>query len=186
MTPAYRSAAASQLPHAGPRDTRRLAAGALLAALAAMVLALSGCKTAPPAQGGLTPAQVAVLQQEGFTETDVGWELGRPLKVLFGFDEDAIPPDRIADIRRLGGVLLGVGIAHVRVDGHTDHTGSTEYNLRLSLRRAEAVARVLVTAGFEPANIEVRGMGKSRPVADNRTAAGRAENRRASIVVTVE
>lgn len=185
MRPAYRSAAASQLPHAGPRDIRWLAAGALLAALAAMVLALSGCKTAPPAQG-LTPAQVAVLQQEGFTETDVGWELGRPVKVLFGFDEAVIPPDRIADIRRLGRVLLGVGIDHVRVDGHTDHTGSTEYNLRLSLRRAEAVARVLVTAGFEPTNIEVRGMGKSRPVADNRTAAGRAENRRASIVVTVE
>ncbi len=185
MMPAYRSAAASRLPHAGLWDIRRLAAGVLLAALAAIAMALSGCRTTPPAQG-LTREQVAVLQQEGFTPTDVGWELGRSDKILFGFDEDTIPADRIAGIQRLGRALIGVGIDHVRVDGHTDHTGTAEYNLRLSLRRAEAVARVLATAGFERANIEVRGFGKRQPVADNRTAAGRAENRRASIVVTVE
>nr|WP_224080039.1 OmpA family protein [Cupriavidus laharis] len=150
-----------------------------------MAAALSGCRTTPPPRG-LTPEQVAVLQQEGFTLTDMGWELGRSEKILFGFDEDVIPRDRIAGIFRLAHALTGVGIDHVRVDGHTDDIGTAEYNQRLSLRRAEAVARVLVTAGFERRNIEVRGMGKRQPVADNRTAAGRAENRRASIVVTVE
>jgi len=54
------------------------------------------------------------------------------------------------------------------------------------VRRAEAVARLLAGAGFAPESIEVRGRGKSRPVADNRTAAGRAENRRVAIVVSVD
>ncbi|WP_342394096.1 hypothetical protein [Cupriavidus pinatubonensis] len=63
------------MPHTGPRDTRGLAAGALLAALAAMVLALSGLQDRPfRPRAGLTPAQVAVCRsREGFTETDVGW-----------------------------------------------------------------------------------------------------------------
>ncbi|MNL72720.1 Outer membrane porin F precursor [compost metagenome] len=72
------------------------------------------------------------------------------------------------------------------MDGHTDDAGSAEYNQSLSVRRAEAVARLLAGAGFAPENIEVRGRGKSRPVADNRTAAGRSENRRVAIVVSVE
>nr|WP_230426948.1 OmpA family protein [Cupriavidus yeoncheonensis] len=150
-----------------------------------MAAALSGCRTTPPARG-LTQVQLAVLQREGFTLTDVGWELGPSEKVLFGFDEDVIPRERIAGILHLARALTGIGIDHVRVDGHTDDIGTADYNQQLSLRRAEAVARVLVTAGFERRNIEVRGMGKRRPVADNRTAGGRAENRRASIVVTVE
>ena len=185
MMPAYRCAAARQLRHACQSAVRGLAANVLLAVLVAMAAALSGCRTTPPAQG-LTPEQVAVLRQEGFTLTDAGWELGRSEKVLFGFDEDVIPPDRIDSILRLARALVGIGIDRVRVDGHTDDIGTADYNQQLSLRRAEAVARVLVTASFERRNIEVRGMGKRRPVADNRTAVGRAENRRASIVVTVE
>ncbi|SOZ13529.1 putative outer membrane protein, ompA family (fragment) [Cupriavidus taiwanensis] len=54
------------------------------------------------------------------------------------------------------------------------------------MRRAEAVARLLADAGFVRDHIEVRGLGKIRPVADNRTAAGRAENRRVAIIVLVE
>jgi outer membrane protein OmpA-like peptidoglycan-associated protein len=183
MTPARRPTEASQLPPAGLPDIRRLAAGALLVTVMTIAVALSGCSTPPR---GLTPEQLAVLQQEGFTLTDVGWELGLSEKVLFGFDEDAIASDRVANIQRLARRLTGVGIDHVRVDGHTDDTGTAEYNQQLSLRRAEAVARVLATAGFERGNIEVRGLGKRRPVADNRTAAGRAENRRVAIVVSVD
>jgi outer membrane protein OmpA-like peptidoglycan-associated protein len=74
----------------------------------------------------------------------------------------------------------------LRVDGHTDNVGTIEYNQQLSMRRAEAVARVLLTCGFARDHLDVRGFGKTRPIADNGTALGRAENRRVAIIVTVE
>ncbi|MFJ4289812.1 OmpA family protein [Cupriavidus sp. NPDC089707] len=153
-------------------------------AIAASLL-LAACQTAPVATG-LSPAQITVLQREGFALTSEGWELGLSDKVLFGFNEDLIEGERAANVQRIGRALSGAGIERLRVDGHTDDAGSAEYNQSLSVRRAEAVARLLAGAGFAPENIEVRGLGKSRPVADNRNAAGRAENRRVAIIVSVD
>jgi outer membrane protein OmpA-like peptidoglycan-associated protein len=69
----------------------------------------------------------------------------------------------------------------VEVSGHTDSVGSDKYNQRLSERRADAVKRYLVQQGIEASRIDARGYGESRPVADNSTASGRAQNRRAEI-----
>lgn len=149
-----------------------------------LIATVAGCATAP--QGRLTPAQITVLKSQGFALTDNGWELGLPDKVLFGFDDDTIAPERQASLKRMGRVLVEAGIESLRIDGHTDNAGPIEYNRLLSLRRAEAVARVLASCGFPPDHLEVRGLGKGRPVADNRTAAGRAENRRVSIIVSVD
>ncbi len=156
-----------------------------LAAVTLATLALAGCQTTPPA-GRLSPAQVAVQQPEGVVQTGEGWELGLTAQVLFGFNEDLIEGERAANVQRLGRALSGVGIERLRVDGHTDDAGAAEYNQSLSVRRAEAVARLLADSGFARDNIEVRGLGKTRPVADNRTAAGRAENRRVAIIVSVD
>ena len=161
----------------------RHAAAAML--VAAGVASLGGCAT-PPAPGKLTPAQVAVLKNQGFELTDSGWELGLPHKVLFGFDEDVIAPERQVALQRMGRMLHEAGIESLRIDGHTDDAGTIEYNLLLSRRRAEAVARVLAACGFPRDHLEVRGLGKGHPVADNRTAAGRAENRRVAIIVSVD
>lgn len=164
------------------RATRRLFL--IQAATATMVLA--GCATEPP-HGKLTPAQIAVLKGEGFSLTDTGWELGLPDKLLFGFDEDVIAPDRQTALVRIGRRLREAGLDALRIDGHTDDSGTAEYNQQLSVRRAEAVARVLVTTcGFTRDQLQVRGLGKTRPIADNRTAAGRAENRRVVIIVSVD
>lgn len=163
---------------------RRLAAASLGTALASL-LALGGCASAPP-PGKLTPAQVAVLQSQGFALTDLGWELGLPDKVLFGFDEDTITPERQTALLRIGRLLHGAGIDSLRIDGHTDDAGTLEYNQQLSVRRAEAVARVLATCGFPRDHMQVRGLGKTHPIADNSTAAGRAENRRVAIIVSVD
>ncbi len=66
------------------------------------------------------------------------------------------------------------------ITGHTDSTASDAYNLRLSLRRANAVARVAAASG---ANVtDIRGFGERQPVASNATAAGRAQNRRVEIL----
>lgn len=145
---------------------------------------LAGCASPPPP--GLSPAQVAVLKSQGFELTGNGWELGLPDKVLFGFDEDVITADRQTALIRIGTTLHDAGIASLRIDGHTDDAGTVEYNQQLSVRRAEAVARVLATCGFTRDHLEVRGLGKTRPIADNRTAAGRAENRRVAIIVNVD
>jgi outer membrane protein OmpA-like peptidoglycan-associated protein len=72
----------------------------------------------------------------------------------------------------------------IDVMGHTDSTGSEQYNLDLSRCRAEAVANFLSSRGVSRARIETIGYGEQYPVADNNTEAGRAENRRVEIRIT--
>ncbi|WP_434708441.1 OmpA family protein [Pseudomonas sp. R1-1] len=154
------------------------------AVLLLAVLALSGCQTAPPK--GLTPAQVAVLKQQGFELTDEGWEFGLSGKVLFGSDVESLNPQSTEIVERIGKALLSVGIERVRVDGHTDASGKETYNQQLSLRRAKSVANVLGTVGMKQENIQLQGLGSSEPVASNDTATGRTENRRVAIVVSAD
>ncbi|MCO8312497.1 OmpA family protein [Pseudomonas mandelii] len=148
------------------------------------LLALTGCQTAP--QKGLTPAQVAVLKQQGFEMTDDGWAYGLSDKVLFGSDVENLNPASTEIVERIGKALLSVEIERVRVDGHTDASGKESYNEQLSLRRAKSVGKVLASVGIKEQNIQLRGLGSSKPVASNDTAIGRTENRRVSIVVSAD
>ncbi|MNK99235.1 Peptidoglycan-binding protein ArfA [compost metagenome] len=148
------------------------------------VLSLSGCQSVP--QKGLTPAQIAVLKQQGFELTDEGWAFGLSGKVLFGSDVDSLNSQSSEIVSRIGKSLLGVGIERVRIDGHTDASGKESYNEQLSLRRAKSVGTVLTAAGMKQENIQLRGLGSSEPVASNDTASGRTENRRVSIVVSAD
>ena len=75
-----------------------------------------------------------------------------------------------------------MGIERLRVEGHTDDRGSDAYNMRLSLRRAEAVADVLAEAGLARQDIEVKGLGRAMPVVPSDAA----ENRRVAIVVPLQ
>ena len=69
------------------------------------------------------------------------------------------------------------------VEGHTDSRGSDNYNRKLSLQRAESVRSYLVGQGVPAARISAMGRGEDQPVASNRTAEGRANNRRVEIIV---
>ena len=149
-----------------------------------VMLTLSGCQTAP--QKGLTPAQIAVLKQQGFELTEEGWAFGLSGKVLFGSDLEVLNAQSQEIVERIGKALLAVDIQRVRVDGHTDASGQEAYNEQLSVRRANSVVNVLTQVGMRPENIQVRGLGSREPVASNKTRAGRTENRRVARVVIAD
>ncbi|MBI5242015.1 MAG: OmpA family protein [Elusimicrobia bacterium] len=69
----------------------------------------------------------------------------------------------------------------VSILGHTDDTGAPEHNLSLSEQRANTVYAFLIARGISPQRLRYRGLGSSRPLAENRTAAGRSQNRRVEI-----
>ena len=70
------------------------------------------------------------------------------------------------------------------IEGHTDSTGSADFNLELSQRRASAVMGFLAGQGVPPEKLKAVGFGMQQPVADNATAEGRARNRRVEIVIS--
>jgi OOP family OmpA-OmpF porin len=80
----------------------------------------------------------------------------------------------------------GATIADIHVIGHTDSEGTEEYNMGLSIRRAEAVRDYMVSEGVDPSIIDVSGEGEANPVASNATREGRAQNRRVDIHVGVK
>lgn len=148
-----------------------------------LCLLLGGCKT-PPLHRGLTQTQVTTLKSAGFQETEQGFEFGSAGPILFDFDRYNLKPDVRRIVERIGRTLRSVGINGVRVYGYSDQEGADDYDFELSRRRAEIVAIELVDVGLDGKRIAVVGKGKSDPVGDNRTLAGRAQNRRAAIVVS--
>lgn len=102
--------------------------------------------------------------------------------VLFATDATSLLPasrDRLSDVA----TALKESRNPLIIEGYTDSRGTEEYNDQLSERRAESVRDFLVAQGVPRERIQIRGMGKSRPVASNATAEGRANNRRVEIVV---
>jgi OOP family OmpA-OmpF porin len=103
--------------------------------------------------------------------------------VFFDFDKAVLKPEGKAKLDDLVGKLKTTALEVIIAIGHTDSVGSKEYNQKLSVRRAEAVKAHLVSKGIEPNRIYTEGKGLTQPIADNRTAAGRAKNRRVEIEV---
>lgn len=143
---------------------------------------LAGCQAKPQ---GLTPEQIAVLKQQGFSLTSEGWELGLNAKVLFGNNKDSLSPQSQQTVENLSRELVRVGLMKVNLDGYTDDYGDDKYNDDLSLRRANTIAAAFANAGMPRGNIHTRGMGKRNPVASNKTQDGRAENRRVAVIIVV-
>lgn len=103
--------------------------------------------------------------------------------VLFDTNSYTLKPGAYSEIDRLARVLVNYPQTRVRVEGHTDSTGSLQYNQMLSERRAMAVRDALVQRGVDPRRIEVVGYGPSQPIATNATEAGRQMNRRVTVVI---
>ena len=102
---------------------------------------------------------------------------------FFDFNKSALKPEGRAKLDDLVGKIKGISLEVIIAVGHTDSVGSDAYNQKLSVKRAESVKAYLVTKGIEKNRVYTEGKGEKQPVADNKTAEGRAKNRRVEIEV---
>src|SRR5262249_12668175 len=96
-------------------------------------------------------------------------------------DLKAAARERLA---KVAGILVSYPDIKVEIDGHTDSTGSLEFNEQLSQQRAEAVRNYLASQGVNSSALTKQGTGPSQPVTANETAAGRQQNRRVELIVS--
>jgi outer membrane protein OmpA-like peptidoglycan-associated protein len=103
--------------------------------------------------------------------------------VTFDYDSATVRPGLYSEIDRITNVLIKYPQTVIRVEGHTDSTGSESYNMVLSQRRADSVMDLIVQRGVPSTRIETMAYGESMPIADNSTGSGRAMNRRVEIKI---
>ncbi len=104
--------------------------------------------------------------------------------VLFDTGRYTLKPDTKLSLAKVAVILQAYPSLKLQVEGYTDSVGSDELNQKLSENRANTVKDFLISQGTDPASISAAGYGKSNPVADNSTAAGRAQNRRVDLIVS--
>jgi outer membrane protein OmpA-like peptidoglycan-associated protein len=130
-------------------------------------------------------AELAQLKELQAKSTDRGivMTLG---DVLFDVGKADLKSGGVRVVAQLAGYLSANPNRKVSVEGHTDSTGSDEFNQKLSENRAGSVKATLVGAGISPDRIVTQGLGEAFPVADNDSPSGRQLNRRVEIVLSDE
>jgi outer membrane protein OmpA-like peptidoglycan-associated protein len=106
--------------------------------------------------------------------------------VLFDTGKSDLRSEAREALAKLTGIVLNYPSLRLTIEGHTDSTGSPEFNQTLSEKRAGAVRDYLVSQGLDPGLLSSQGLGMNAPLADNSTAAGRQKNRRVEIIVAGE
>ena len=104
--------------------------------------------------------------------------------INFKYNSDELDTESLATIDKTADILKKYPNAHVRVAGYTDSLGNPNYNMDLSERRAHSVATRLVQDGVPAANVSYIGFGSAHPIATNKTAEGRYQNRRVELEIT--
>ncbi|KAA1010561.1 OmpA family protein [Paraburkholderia panacisoli] len=114
-------------------------------------------------------------------QPDGSLKLNIPSSVTFDTSSYAIKPSFAPVLDQLAQTLQQNPEVVAAVVGHTDNTGSLQYNQTLSVNRAQSVTGYLAQRGIAPQRLSATGMGPNQPIADNNTEAGRATNRRVEI-----
>jgi OOP family OmpA-OmpF porin len=129
-----------------------------------------------------TPATAAAecVKKSGQPTAD---KISIKAEALFDFDKAIVKPEGRKLLDQVAARQAQINLETIIAVGHTDWIGSDAYNQALSVRRADAVKAYLVSKGVPANRITASGKGKANPVADNRTAAGRAQNRRVDVEI---
>ena len=145
----------------------------------------AACRPAPPPPPAAPPAPAAAPKPapKPAPPAVVAQKVTFAADAFFDFNKAVLKPEAKAKLDDLTGKLKGITLEVIIAVGHTDAVGGDAYNQKLSVKRAEAVKAYMVTKGIEPNRIYTEGKGKKQPVADNKTAEGRAKNRRVEIEV---
>lgn len=163
--------------------------------LVALAFAAAGCATQEAAAPAPAPAPAPVAAPAPKPVPPVAAPTPAPkpkpvaekvtfaADVFFDFDKAVIKPDGKSKLDDLSAKMRGINLEVVIAIGHADSIGSDAYNQALSVRRAEAVKAYLVSKGTEANRVYTEGKGEKQPVASNKTAEGRAKNRRTEIEV---
>ena len=134
--------------------------------------------------------QEAALRQQmggsGVSIVNTGSQLivTLPEAITFPVDSAQLKSSFVSSLNALARNLQQYPNTTVEVVGHTDSTGTASYNQQLSERRALSVRSVLLNAGISGSRLRAFGQGENNPVASNRSAAGRQQNRRVEIFIT--
>jgi peptidoglycan-associated lipoprotein len=104
--------------------------------------------------------------------------------VFFDYDRSEIRDDAAAVLRRKVAILRASPQVRIRIEGHCDERGSTEYNLALGNRRAESIRQFLAGFGLSADRFEIVSFGEGRPLAQGSNEAAWARNRRGQFVIT--
>ncbi|MGE0499084.1 MAG: outer membrane protein OmpA [Ramlibacter sp.] len=153
--------------------------GAIKAAMAPAAAPAPAAAAPAPAAAAPAPAAAAPKPAAPAAATKVTYAAD----AFFDFDKSVLKPEGKAKLDDLTDKVKGINLEVIIAVGHTDSVGSDAYNQKLSVRRAEAVKAYLVSKGIEKNRVYTEGKGEKQPVADNKTAEGRAKNRRVEIEV---
>jgi outer membrane protein OmpA-like peptidoglycan-associated protein len=133
-----------------------------------------------------TDAQAALVKLAAVKEEARGLVITLSGSVLFASNKAMLLPAAQARLNQVAEALMATKERRLIVEGHTDSQGTADYNLDLSQQRAEAVRAYLISRDYPADRIQARGIGEARPVADNASPEGRANNRRVEIIIEPE
>jgi outer membrane protein OmpA-like peptidoglycan-associated protein len=128
-------------------------------------------------------AQADLAKLAAIKEEERGLVITLSGSVLFASNKSELLPAAQNRLNQVADALLEIKERKLTVEGHTDSQGSSANNQELSLKRANAVRSYLISRGYPADLIHAQGIGEDRPIADNTSAEGRANNRRVEIVI---